>query len=61
MFSKLGESWFDDYWMNYGKITVPNDTGGTKKIAKLKDFVEYKKGDISLIVAKRNNDGLEEA
>ncbi|MDR3727993.1 MAG: EcoRV family type II restriction endonuclease [Terracidiphilus sp.] len=61
MFSKLGESWFDDYWMNYGKITVPNETGGTKKIAKLRDFVEYKKGDTSLIVAKKNDAGLEEA
>ncbi len=61
MFSELGESWFDDYWMNYGKITIPNEAGGTKKIAKLKDFVEYKKGDTSLIVAKRNDAGLEEA
>ncbi len=22
MFSNLGEEWFDDYWMNYGKITI---------------------------------------
>lgn len=61
MFSKLGESWFDDYWMNYGKITAPNEAGGTKKIASLKDFVEYKKGDSSLIVAKKNNEGVAEA
>jgi hypothetical protein len=61
MFSKLGESWFDDYWMNYGKITIPDAAGGTKKIANLADFVKYKKGDVSLIVEKRNGDGLEEA
>jgi hypothetical protein len=61
MFSKLGESWFDDYWMNYGKITVPNKDGGTKKIANLADFVEYRKGDSSLIVAKKNNEGVREA
>lgn len=61
MFSKLGESWFDDYWMNYGKIAIPNEAGGTRKIAKLKDFVEYKKGDVSLIVTKKNGDGTEEA
>lgn len=61
MFSKLGESWFDDYWMNYGKITVPNEAGSTKKIATLKDFVEYKKGDSSRIVAKKNNEGVAEA
>jgi hypothetical protein len=56
MFSRLGESWFDDYWMNYGKITIPDGVGGTKKIANLKDFVEYKKGDVSLIVAKNSED-----
>jgi hypothetical protein len=61
MFSNLGESWFDDYWMNYGKITVSNEAGGTKKIASLKDFVEYRKGDVSLIVAKRNGSNKEEA
>ena len=54
MFSKLGESWFDDYWMNYGKITVPDDKKGTKKITTLKDFVAYRKGDVSLIVPKHN-------
>lgn len=60
MFSRLGESWFDDYWMNYGKITVSSKTGETRKIANLKDFVAYKKGDVSLIVAK-NNEETEEA
>ncbi|MEY2863085.1 MAG: hypothetical protein RLY58_792 [Pseudomonadota bacterium] len=53
MFSKLGEQWFDEYWMNYKKITTQDGKGGTKKISTLKDFVEYKKGDTSLIVAKR--------
>lgn len=61
MFSKLGESWFDDYWMNYGKITIQNAAGGTKKIANLTDFVAYKKGDSSQIVAKKNNEGVAEA
>ena len=54
MFSKLGESWFDDYWMNYKKITVPDGKKGTMKITALKDFVEYRKGDISQIVPKHN-------
>ena len=52
MFSMLGESWFDDYWMNYQKITIPDEKGGTKKITALKDFVEYRKGNIGLIVPK---------
>jgi len=54
MFSNIGESWFDDYWMNYNKITIPDGEGGTKKITSLPDFVEYRKGDISLIVPKHN-------
>ena len=54
MFSKLGENWFDDYWMNFGKITISDGKGGTKKIKSLKEFVEYRKGDVSLIVPKRN-------
>lgn len=56
MFSKLGEQWFDDYWMNYRKITVPDGQGGAKKISSLIDFVKYKKGDVSLIVEKRNGE-----
>ena len=54
MFSKLGEKWFDDYWMNYKKITVTDEKGGTSKINNLKDFVDYRKGDASLIVPKNN-------
>jgi len=54
MFSKLGESWFDDYWMNYRKITIQDDRGRTNKITSLKEFVEYRKGDVSLIVPKYN-------
>lgn len=54
MFFKLGESWFDDYWMNYNKITIPDGKVGTKRITTLKDFVEYRKGDASLIVPKHN-------
>lgn len=54
MFSKLGEKWFDDYWMNYKKITVQDGKGGTKKISALREFVEYRKGDVSLVVDKRN-------
>lgn len=54
MFSNLGESWFDDYWMNYNKIIIHNNKGGTKKITSLIDFVEYRKGNIALIVPKNN-------
>ncbi len=56
MFSKLGEQWFDEYWMNYKKITVQDKNGGTKKISSLREFVEYKNGDVTLIVDKRNGE-----
>ena len=52
MFSDLGEEWFDDYWMNYGKITITEDDGKTKQIRSLKDFVAFRGGDVRLIVPK---------
>lgn len=52
MFSQLGEDWFDDYWMNYGKISIKTQAGKTKKITNLEDFVRYRGGDVSQIVAK---------
>lgn len=52
MFSRLGEHWFDDYWMNYDKISIVGSDGKTKKIRTLKEFVEYRKGDTSLVVPK---------
>jgi len=56
MFSKLGEKWFDDYWMNFNKITITTEDGTTKKINTLKDFVEYRRGDVSLIISKNNKE-----
>lgn len=53
MFSLLGEHWFDEYWMNYKKITV-QDGNGTRKISTLQEFVQYKNGDVSLVLNKRN-------
>ena len=54
MFAKLGEEWFDDYWMNFGKITVIDKSGKTKKITSLEEFVKYRGGDESLIVPRNN-------
>lgn len=54
LFSKLGETWFDDYWMNFNKIIIPDGKEGTKKITTLEGFVEYRKGDLNLIVPKNN-------
>ncbi|MBI4811111.1 MAG: hypothetical protein HY800_06685 [Ignavibacteriales bacterium] len=54
MFSKLGENWFDEYWMNYNKISVKDKTGKAKKIRSLTDFVKYRKGNEFLIVPKKS-------
>lgn len=56
MFSNLGENWFDEYWMNYQKITIQDGKGGTRKITTLREFVEYKNGDVSLVINKRNGE-----
>jgi hypothetical protein len=46
-FKNLGELWFDDYWMNYGEITITQQ-GRQKKITKLCDFLEYRGNDSGL-------------
>jgi hypothetical protein len=56
MFSRLGEKWFDDYWINFRKIKTTNDNGDTSIISSLKEFVEYRKGDVKLIVPKRSKE-----
>lgn len=49
MFKDLGEKWFDDYWMNYGRIITKDSKGVSKKITKLSDFLEFKGKNRSLI------------
>ena len=41
VFSKLGEKWFDEYWMNYGKMVMIKN-GKPKKISNIWDFLEFK-------------------
>lgn len=41
IFSRLGEEWFDEYWINYGVATMVIN-GAPVKITKLKDFLEFK-------------------
>lgn len=52
MFKNLGEEWFDDYWMNYGKITIIGEDGKPRKITKLKQFLDYRGADPNLINAR---------
>ncbi|NBB27614.1 type II restriction endonuclease [Cellulophaga sp. BC115SP] len=41
VFSQLGESWFDEYWINFGNATMVKE-GKTVRITNLKDFLEFK-------------------
>ncbi|GAB4211660.1 MAG: hypothetical protein OHK0022_46450 [Roseiflexaceae bacterium] len=52
MFKNLGEEVFDDYWMNYGRISILDETGKERKIKNLKEFLEYKGIDSNLINAR---------
>jgi len=41
VFCNLGEEWFDEYWMNYGTVTMLKN-GKTIKITNIWDFLEFK-------------------
>jgi len=41
VFSKLGEEWFDEYWMNYGSATMMKN-GVPLKVTNIWDFLEFK-------------------
>jgi len=57
MFCELGEEWFDDYWINFGKISVTIEDGTTKKITNLQDFVRFRGGLVELVRKKRGAGG----
>jgi hypothetical protein len=42
VFKKLGEKWFDEYWINYGKIQMTLPDGKVKRITLLKDYLAYR-------------------
>lgn len=41
VFSLLGEKWFDEYWINYGEVTIMKE-GKPTKITNIWDFLEFK-------------------
>lgn len=49
VFAKLGEDWFDEYWMNYGLATMKR-RGKSVVIKTIKDFLDFKGGNKKLIV-----------
>jgi hypothetical protein len=48
VFKNLGEEWFDEYWMNYGKINIKDKDGKPKKITSLPEFLKYRGKDETL-------------
>jgi hypothetical protein len=58
VFKDLGEEVFDDYWMNYGEITIKTDDGKSKRIRNIKDFAEYRGIDKSLINERKSKKGM---
>ncbi|NJM51393.1 MAG: restriction endonuclease [Sphingomonadales bacterium] len=53
IFAKLGEAWFDEYWMNHGKLKIPDNQGNFKPLGRLDQLVAYRNGDVSKIVPRR--------
>jgi len=41
VFSKLGEKWFDEYWINYGTVNMVKN-GNSVKVTNIWDFLEFK-------------------
>jgi len=54
VFKKLGEQWFDDYWVNYGKMQMTLPDGRVKKITSLRNYLIYRGQDPDLANAKAN-------
>lgn len=54
VFKNLGEQWFDEYWMNYGKIQMTLPDGKVKKITTLKNYLIYRGQNPELANAKAN-------
>lgn len=43
VFAKAGEELFDDYWANFGKIEIPDNTGKRKKLSSFSEYLEYRR------------------
>lgn len=42
IFSKAGEEYFDDYWANFGKIEITDNTGKRKKLSSFVEYLRYR-------------------
>lgn len=42
VFSNAGEEYFDDYWINFGKIEILDKKGKRKKLTSFDEYLEYR-------------------
>ncbi len=42
-FAQYGEEIFDDYWMNFGQISITSKGGKTKKLTSLDEYLAYRR------------------
>lgn len=42
VFAKAGEAYFNDYWTNYGKLTITDESGKSKKLSSFKEYLHYR-------------------
>lgn len=53
VFSLAGEEIFDEYWINFGKLQVPNKKGGYKALSTFEEFLSFKGLSPALNCSKR--------
>lgn len=42
VFAKAGETYFNDYWANYKRLTITTTTGKSKKLSSFKEYLQYR-------------------
>lgn len=57
VFSLAGEKFFDDYWVNFGKLKIPDGKGGYKKLSNFSEFLEFKGLPSNLNCPKKSKKG----
>ena len=53
VFYLAGEELFDDYWVNFGKLKVPDKNGGYKALSTFEEFLSFKGLSPTLNCSKR--------
>lgn len=54
VFSLAGEKFFDEYWVNFGKLKVPDKKGGYKALSTFEEFLIFKGLPLDLNCLKRS-------